>query len=187
MAEFSHMDVGLFCECLCFLRNTHGCVWSALVRFGHVVAWFQIVVPINFCVCNLFVALFSVVVVFSCFCSVLSLSQSVFAMQRSCLLCVWFPCVGILFYSIMDSFLLWFYVKLIGWNVSLEQAQMDELLIIVLTFTSMLIICLIIPMLLSGFGILYYTIIEIKEAPSLKEKIKYIGAGKRIQGLERER
>jgi hypothetical protein len=39
---------------------------------------------------------------------------------------------------------------------------------------------------ISGLSIQYFTLREIKEADHLKEKIKQIGSGKKIQGLERE-
>jgi len=94
--------------------------------------------------------------------------------------------IGTLFYSIMDTTLIWFYFDFIGWNFSLDQESMNELVAVLVTFTSMLIQCLIYPMILIGLSFLYFTLVEIKDAPAIKEKIKYIGIGKRIQGLEKE-
>jgi hypothetical protein len=45
---------------------------------------------------------------------------------------------------------------------------------------------LIMSMMTIGHSLQYYTLLEIEEAPSLKEKIKYIGGIKRIQGMEAE-
>jgi len=94
--------------------------------------------------------------------------------------------IGTLFYSIMDTTLIWFYFDFIGWNFSLDQENMDKLVAVLVTFTAMLIQYLIYPMILIGLGFLYFTLVEIKDAPAIKEKIKYIGIGKRIQGLEKE-
>jgi len=37
-----------------------------------------------------------------------------------------------------------------------------------------------------GLSLQYYTLLEIEEAPGLKEKIKFIGREKMIQGMEKE-
>jgi hypothetical protein len=41
-------------------------------------------------------------------------------------------------------------------------------------------------MMVIGQSLQYYTLLEIEEAPGLKEKIKYIGGSQRIQGMEKE-
>ncbi len=94
--------------------------------------------------------------------------------------------IGTLFYSIMDTALIWFYFDFIGWNFSLDQETMNQFVAVLVTFTAMFIQCLIYPMILIGISFLYFTLVEIKDAPAIKEKIKYIGIGKRIQGLEKE-
>ncbi len=94
--------------------------------------------------------------------------------------------IGLFFYSFVDSFLFWFYIEVISWNLSLEQETLDQLVIVLLTFSRVLVICLVYSMMAIGIGLIYYTLLEIKEAPDLKERIKKIGQGRRIQGLERE-
>ncbi len=94
--------------------------------------------------------------------------------------------IGSLFYSIMDSTLIWFYFEFIGWNFSLEQDVMDQLAAVLVTFTAVLILFLIYPMMLIGVSMQYFTLVEIKDAPGIKERIKYIGLEKRIQGIEQE-
>lgn len=93
---------------------------------------------------------------------------------------------GILFYTFIDTGLLWFYFDVIGWNFSLDKDAMDQLLSILLAFTSIFFISLIFSLMVIGQSLQYYTLLEIEEAPSLKEKIKYIGGSQRIQGLEKE-
>jgi hypothetical protein len=97
-----------------------------------------------------------------------------------------FYLTGFLFYTFIDTGLLWFYFDVIGWNFSLDQNTMDQLLSVLLAFTSIFFISLIFSMMVIGLSLQYYTLLEIEEAPSLKEKIKYIGGGKRIQGMEAE-
>jgi uncharacterized membrane protein SpoIIM required for sporulation len=94
--------------------------------------------------------------------------------------------LGLLFYSILDSSILWFFVDVIGWNISMEADGKEKLVAILLTFMAMVILLLVVAVWLLGIGLLYFTLVEIKEAPSLKEKIKSIGLGKNIQGIASE-
>ncbi len=97
-----------------------------------------------------------------------------------------FYLIGILFYTFIDTGLLWFFFEVIGWNFSLDQNTMDLFLSVLLAFTSIFFISLIFSMMVIGQSFQYYTLLEIEEAPSLKERIKFIGGGKRIQGMEAE-
>ena len=94
--------------------------------------------------------------------------------------------LGMLFYSILDSSILWFFVDFIGWNFSIEGDGKEQLVMILVTYMAMVILLLVVPVWGMGMGILYFTLVEIKEAPSIKEKIKYIGLGKNIQGIAKE-
>ena len=94
--------------------------------------------------------------------------------------------IACLFYSFVDSFLFWFYIEIIGMNLSLEQETLDQLVVVLQTFSGAVGISMIWAMVVIGMGLEYYTFVEIKEAPDLKERIKNIGKGRRIQGLERE-
>ena len=97
-----------------------------------------------------------------------------------------FYLTGFLFYTFIDTGLLWFFFDVIGWNFSVDQNTMDMFLSVLLAFTSIFFISLIFSMVVIGQSYQYYTLLEIEEAPSLKEKIKFIGGGKRIQGMEAE-
>ncbi|MEM9820130.1 MAG: stage II sporulation protein M [Bacteroidota bacterium] len=91
-----------------------------------------------------------------------------------------------LFYSIMDSFLVWFYLDIIGWNFALEQEALNQLLYVSATFTSLLILCLIYCLFMYGMGLLYHTLIEIVDATDLKIRIDNIGKRRSIQGMKLE-
>jgi len=94
--------------------------------------------------------------------------------------------ISVLFYGFMDTALLWFFFDMIGWNISLEQNTMDQILSMLLAFTSVFFMSLIYIIMTIGGGLVYFTLLEIEEAPSLKERIKQIGIQKRIQGIEAE-
>ena len=95
--------------------------------------------------------------------------------------------VGLLFYSLVNTVLAWFFVDLVTWVVSLDQAGMDQLSVVLLAFLSVWLLYLVSAMLLLGGGLLYYTLLEIQEAPGLRQRIQEIGLQTRIRGLEKER
>jgi uncharacterized membrane protein SpoIIM required for sporulation len=94
--------------------------------------------------------------------------------------------LSLFFFMIVDSSLINFFFNYISWVIYLEQSAMDQLSVILLTFVSVFVLHLLYMLVISGLSIQYFTLREIKEADHLKEKIKQIGSGKKIQGLERE-
>lgn len=94
--------------------------------------------------------------------------------------------VGLLFFLINDTMVLWFYLDLVSWVVYLDDVMMQQVSAILLTFTAMLVLQLVLVLFLSGFGMMYYTLREIAEATHLRERIQDIGLAKRIKGLEQE-
>jgi hypothetical protein len=95
--------------------------------------------------------------------------------------------VGLLFYSLVNTVLAWFFLDLVTWVVSLDQAGMDQLSVVLLAFLSVCLLYLVSAMLFLGGGLLYYTLLEIQEAPGLRQRIQEIGLQTRIRGLEKER
>jgi len=94
--------------------------------------------------------------------------------------------LGALAFTLLDTILSYFYFQFLSWLFSFEQAVMDEITTIALTFATMLVLLLIAAALLLGFGILYYTLREMTEATSLLAKVQTIGTTQRIRGLEKE-
>ncbi|MEM9919884.1 MAG: stage II sporulation protein M [Bacteroidota bacterium] len=94
--------------------------------------------------------------------------------------------ISALFYTIMDTTLIRLYFDFISWNLSLEEEVLEQVGAILLTFVSVFVLCLLFSMMVLGGGLLYYTQVEIQDATSLLKRIKTIGSGRRIQGLERE-
>jgi uncharacterized membrane protein SpoIIM required for sporulation len=94
--------------------------------------------------------------------------------------------IGVLFYSLVNTVLAWFFLDLVTWVVQLDEASMNQLSIVLLTFLSVWLLYLVGAMLLLGGGLLYYTLLEIQEAPGLRQRVQQIGQQARIRGLEKE-
>jgi hypothetical protein len=73
-----------------------------------------------------------------------------------------------------------------GYNIATSQDIMDELLVVAVTFLAQGMFGLMFPVIIMGFGLLYYSQVEIRDAKSLLERIQRIGNRKRIRGLEKE-
>ncbi len=93
---------------------------------------------------------------------------------------------SILFFSLTDTLLVQFFFALVGWVVSFDQNTMDELSIILLTYLNTFVFYFLMTLFMLGFGLLYYTILEINEAPDLMNRIKQISPERRIRGLQKE-
>ena len=94
--------------------------------------------------------------------------------------------IGIIFMGLLDTGISWFFFELLGWVINFEQDVMDDISVIALTFINIYFVHLIFIMLVTGFAMDYYSLLEIKEAPSLKQQIKQIGRRQTIKGLEKE-
>ncbi|MEQ8706208.1 MAG: stage II sporulation protein M [Phaeodactylibacter sp.] len=95
--------------------------------------------------------------------------------------------IGLLFYSLVNTVLAWFFLDLVTWVVQLDEAGMAQLSVVLLAWLSVWLLYLVGAMLLLGGGLLYYTLLEIQEAPGLRTRIAQIGQQVRIRGLEKER
>lgn len=94
--------------------------------------------------------------------------------------------LGYLFMLILDSFLFSFFLELVSWVIHLEQEQMDQLSIVLLSFVTLFVLYLVVGMTLIAVGLLYYSLYEMAESKALKQDIQSIGISQKIKGLERE-
>lgn len=97
-----------------------------------------------------------------------------------------FLLVGFLFFSILDTALFWLYLDMISWVVNFSGDQLEAWSTILQVFCSIFIIFLILGIISIGFSLLYYTLVEIREAPGLRDRIEQIGLDHRIRGIEKE-
>lgn len=93
---------------------------------------------------------------------------------------------GGLFFSLLDTGLAWTYLNLISWVVRLNSEQMEQFSAIVLASLTYFFHFLIYGMIATGFGLIYYSLVEIMEANQLKQRIREIGRKRQIRGLEQE-
>lgn len=95
--------------------------------------------------------------------------------------------VGWLIFSLTNSSLLYFYLWIVGWNMSfLAEARLDEIVVIMMTFVSTFSLFTIFSLIFTSIGFLFYSLLEINEANSLLERIKQIGNARKIRGMARE-
>ncbi len=106
--------------------------------------------------------------------------------SNSALLYMIMGLIGLMAIALVFSPLMMFILQNFGYNLSATQDTMDQVLVIIVTYTAQIIFSLIFSLVVLGFGLLYYSQVEIRDAKSLFEKIPKIGTGKRIRGLERE-
>jgi uncharacterized membrane protein SpoIIM required for sporulation len=94
---------------------------------------------------------------------------------------------GWLLYSIVNSSLMYFYLWMIGWNLSFaSQAQLDGFVVVVMAFFASFAYFLVYMLFFTATGFLFFSLLEINEANSLMERIKQVGAARKIRGLARE-
>jgi len=94
--------------------------------------------------------------------------------------------VSILFYGIIDTFLLWSYIDLISWVVNLSDYQLQQVSVILLTGVASFMLYLMGSLLVIGFALQYTVLREVREAGFLRKRIQQIGKRQQIRGIEQE-
>ena len=94
--------------------------------------------------------------------------------------------LGLIFMTLLDTAITWFFFELLGWVVNFEQGVMDDISVIGLTFFNVYFLHLVVMMLVAGLGLSYYSLLEIAEAPTLRAQIKQLGQRHMIKGIEKE-
>jgi hypothetical protein len=107
-------------------------------------------------------------------------------LSRGISLSILFLLVILLFFSLINTALAWFYLDLFSWVIQLPADQMAAFSTVVLTFISVWVLFMVAALALVSGGLLYYSLLEIAEAPTLRQQIQDIGLQRRIQGLEKE-
>jgi uncharacterized membrane protein SpoIIM required for sporulation len=87
--------------------------------------------------------------------------------------------VAFLFMAVVSSpFITWRIFEIINWNMDLNGEAYGKFFTGFFTFLGIGGLCLVMPVMLIGFGILYHTLKEINEADNLKKRISAIGKKK---------
>ncbi|MBK8490091.1 MAG: stage II sporulation protein M [Saprospirales bacterium] len=94
--------------------------------------------------------------------------------------------VGFLLFMALDSMILWMIFDSIGIGFSLEQSAMDNVVTVLLVFCTLFLLFLFFGAMIFGASLLYFTLVEILDAPHLRSRIERVALQPRIQGLPRE-
>ncbi|MCB9282585.1 MAG: stage II sporulation protein M [Lewinellaceae bacterium] len=94
--------------------------------------------------------------------------------------------VGFLLFLALDSMILWLVFDSLGVGLSLEQSTMDNLITVVLVFCTLFLLYILFAATIFGASLLYFTLVEIRDAPQLRDRIEKVHLQARIQGLPRE-
>lgn len=94
--------------------------------------------------------------------------------------------LGMLTFMLSDSIVFYFIFDFVGMNLNFEEEMMNNLSSIFLTGVALFFIHLIFSILMLGFGMAYHTLVEIKEAPNLSERVSLLGEDRKLQGMMRE-
>lgn len=93
---------------------------------------------------------------------------------------------GILIFMFSDSLLFYFIFEFIGMNLQFEEETMRNIAALFQTGISMFFIYIILAVFMFAVGMLYHSLLEIKEAPAMKKRVEEVGAERRLQGMYRE-
>jgi hypothetical protein len=94
--------------------------------------------------------------------------------------------LGVLFFSLLDTSLVWFFVDIISWNLPFKGISGTNVLHFLMLFTTLLVFFLLYPLFLFGIGLYSFSQTEVKEANALKAMVNEIGKKKEIQGIAME-
>lgn len=94
--------------------------------------------------------------------------------------------LGALFMLILDSGVFLIFIEFIGLNLYLDETLLQNIVVFLRTFFILLFLSLIFSMLLTGIALLYHVLAEVKEARTLRQKIRNLGNQKRLRGMEWE-
>ena len=94
--------------------------------------------------------------------------------------------LSLLISRLYESQLAWMYLELFSINLSVGQDTMDLVVVLLLTVGGVFFVLLAMTMLCIALGLLHYSQLECVTARMLRTRLKTLGTGRRIRGMERE-
>lgn len=94
--------------------------------------------------------------------------------------------ISLLIIFLIDSPFTWFYITVLQWNIEGDIGFKQHLAELALMFLNQVGIGIIIPLILSGQILEYYSSVEAREANDLRLRVEKIGVKRRAYGMERE-
>lgn len=80
--------------------------------------------------------------------------------------------ISLIYFFMLDSPLVYFYFDIVNWNMSLDAGTVREVILILLVFISFIALNLVLPMVIIGNSLVYFSLIEMEEANGLKRRIE---------------
>jgi len=94
--------------------------------------------------------------------------------------------VSLAFFVLINTSVVWFYFEVIQWNFDAETSTLAAITKWFSIFLIIFISNIVIPLIIISMGLLYFSLLEVKEAGGLMERIASLGKKRRAFGLEVE-
>jgi len=94
--------------------------------------------------------------------------------------------ISILLIFLLDSPFTWFYVEVLQMNIEADENTKQKLILLTLLFINQIGMVLVIPLILSGQIMEYFSAVEARDAKELEERVMQIGVKRSAYGMERE-
>ncbi len=94
--------------------------------------------------------------------------------------------MGLLFFSVLDTLVVELVFDIANWIIDADQVTLDKWSILLMTAVIALIANLIWLMMFLGYGLLFHSLREIREARHLRQRIQELGRSRTLRGLARE-
>lgn len=94
--------------------------------------------------------------------------------------------ISMMIIFLIDSPFTWFYVEVLQWNVSGDIGFKKQLMQLALLFINQVGLGLVLPLIISGQILEYFSAVEAREGKELKLRVEQIGVKRSAYGMERE-
>jgi hypothetical protein len=95
--------------------------------------------------------------------------------------------LGSIYFFIFNSPFLFFYFEVLTWNLNLDSETLSKIFQVFMTFVSLFAMGIVVPIVLTGIGFKFHSLLEINEASELKQRISNIGVKKQRYGMDVEK
>lgn len=94
--------------------------------------------------------------------------------------------MGLVIVMVVAAPLATMYIQWLSWFVPITTLEYNTLNMSIMLFLNLVALGLALPLICFGLGVLYFSLIEIRDAVTLTEKISQLGSGKKVYGFEKE-
>lgn len=94
--------------------------------------------------------------------------------------------ITLFFFLLLDTVIVWFILDFVGMNFQFEQTGMTDLATIMMSLLTVFVLFLSATVYFIAGWLTYYSLLEIKEADYLRDRIQQIGQQAQLRGLAKE-